>query len=308
MLETDDVIIFPQKTIFRAMVQNFGLIKMRKSEADVRNAKFKDKVIPLDNDHDNKRIIGYAENFQYNTDSKSWTADVLFEKKYLSADELQQVRTLAKRDLSIEYEYTLKKASDEDFKKTGILGDQTDILVHALSWVHDGRCAYPHCGLDTKTLLKALDSDNTILISHEVYRIDDEPMAECDHLKEIKELKEELKQRNETLKTALDSLESAEKSVKTYKEKEKDTLIENISQKTGKDAKEYKEKSLEFLTEFYAEIKDIKQDGFPPGEDIPQDPNIPSVNMNGITNLSTLYNPTTKDSKEKLFKLVEAEQ
>ena len=273
MIETDEFIAFPNKIMFRAMTQQFERgIRMRKSEHEVKNAKFVEDVIPLVNDHDKTQIIGYAENFKYNTKDKAWYGDVMFEKKHLTEDQLQQIHTLAKRDLSIEYEYSFKKNSDEQFKKSGILGDQTKLLIHNIAWVDSGRCSWPKCGLDTKNLLTSIDSQEpTRLFLTEHYKNilgkKEINMTDCDH----KELKEKLAEQTAEIKTLTDSLEKYKEDNEKFVAEQKDTLISLITEKTGKDAKHYKDKSNELLLELLEELKDIKKDGYPDGTNIDKD-------------------------------------
>ncbi len=280
MIETDEVIMFPDKIMFRAMTQKFmtqkhGLINMRKPEKEVKNAKFVNKIIPLVNDHDTSQIIGFAENFNYSVKDKAWRGDVIFEKKHLSEDQLQQVRTLAKRDLSIEYEWTLKKNTDEQFKKTGVLGDQVDLLIHNLAWVDNGRCSFPKCGLDTKNLLTTVDSPDAIrILSSDHYKNiltkekgKEKVMTDCDH----KELKDKLVAQTLEIKTLTDSLEQYKKDNEKFVAEQKENLISLITEKTGKDAKHYKDKSNELLLELLEELKDLKKDGYPAGTNIDKD-------------------------------------
>ena len=298
MIENDEFIMFPEKTMFRAMVQQFGLIKMRKSEEDVKKAKFIEKIIPLVNDHDVTQIIGYAENFTYHADKKSWTGDILFEKKYLSDSQLKQIRSLAKRELSIEYEYTLKKNSEDEFKKTRIIGDQTELLIHNIAWVNSGRCESV-CGLDTKNLLRAIDSnENAKLFSHEVYKL---PDKDCDH----KELKSQIVEKDSEIKKLTEYAAKMKTTVDAYLNKERDSIVEQLTKKTGKDAKHYKEKSLELLKELYEEVKDVKKDGFPDGEQVEQDDKkFNELDFLGGTNdISQLLEEPKEDKKYKLVEV-----
>lgn len=309
MIETDEVIMFPDKIMFRAMTQQFERgIRMRKSEHEVKNAKFVNKIIPLVNDHDTSQIIGFAENFVYSDKDKAWRGDVVFEKKELPEDQLQQVRTLAKRDLSIEYEFSFRKNSDEEFKKTGILGDQTKLLIHNIAWVDSGRCSFPKCGLDTKNLLTSIDSrEPTRLFLTEHYKDilgkkeKVNTLPDCDH----KELKDKLAEQIAEIKTLNDSLEKYKEDNEKFVAEQKDTLISLITEKTGKDAKHYQDKSNELLLELLEELKDLKKDGYPEGTNIDKDEkNIDMAILPGSGQPFSLEQFRPTKPTEETFKLV----
>ena len=140
MSETSDQIIFIQKTLFRAMKQPYGDLIMLKSKEEVAKAQFTNSIIDLRIDHED-RVIGEVRNI--NLVGDEWKGDVIFIKSKMTEEELSDIRTLKKRDLSIGFFNTPVKSNIQ-----GIDIEQTDLLIEEVSWVEEGRCSFPLCGLD----------------------------------------------------------------------------------------------------------------------------------------------------------------
>jgi hypothetical protein len=157
--ETEEEIIFEQKTMFAEGIQDYEtglviddeeiIIKMAKLPKHVRDAKFVDSVIPLNDEHNKSRVIGFVDNFVLVEDQNKgvhWNGDFHFQKKMLSPNDLEQLQSLEKRDVSIGFFFTPIEADEND--PFDII--QTEILIDHVAWTIEGRCSYPTCGLDNK--------------------------------------------------------------------------------------------------------------------------------------------------------------
>ena len=105
----------------------------RKTLADIQGLQFATEETPLHDNH-RGRVIGKVVNKQLAHDR--WVGDIVFTKALLTPEELHQLLTLQKKELSIGFSYT--PLDDR----------QTDILVEEVSWTEAGRCGSA-CALDS---------------------------------------------------------------------------------------------------------------------------------------------------------------
>lgn len=268
MMETDKHFIFPGKTIFRVMTQNYDGILWRKDLPDVKAARFNSDTIPIHNGHYNEDI-GYIVNMTFTNDR--WDADFYFDKSKMSESDQQDLATGKKRDVSIGF-----TCRDEatDFDEVGFHGYQRDITVNHISWEQKGRCPSPMCGLDSA--------------NHRYEVID---LTECDEIKqklaEITARKEAadaditaIKLENTTLKTALDA----------YQVKEKADTIEAILKISSYDKADLEAETLEDLTKKLNTLGKAKViPAFPVGDN---ETSIKVVTSLGVQDLSHLMKET----------------
>lgn len=166
MIETDEEIIFLDKTMFAEGIQEYGtgiiiddeeiIVRMAKLPEHVREAEFADDVVPLNDEHNIDRIIGFVDNFQLKeTKDKGvhWNGDFHFEKKHLSPNDVEQLTSFEKRDVSIGFFFTpLEAPEDADYDLI-----QSEIKIDHVAWTIAGRCTFPTCGLD-----KQAKNDNIV--------------------------------------------------------------------------------------------------------------------------------------------------
>lgn len=252
MLQTAEQVFFPSKTLFKAMTQQYEPYgRLRKTPDEVLKAKFTDKSLPLRDEHRQK--IGTVDNFVYRNDS--WEGDIIFNKKLMQQDDINQLLSGQKKDLSIGYHWTLKKDNND----IGSDGDQTDILVDHVAWTQKGRCSSEQgCGLDSLTEERKTGHDTAIL------------MSDCDE-KDIKI--QELTAEISTLKEQKVGLDSRLESLSDYETKDMVSTIKEILHISNYTEDSLKTLSLEDLKDRLAIVKMGKgQDAenlpaFPPGSE-----------------------------------------
>lgn len=147
MIKTSEAYIYPQRKLFREMVQVYDGLILRKTLEAIKKAKFKTDPTPFFDTHDaiSLNLIGDVRNLTLDLDGiQGWRGDVYFQKDKLSEDQKIALLTGQKRDLSIGFEYTLVTTPEDP----GVYGDQTEIVVDHIAWVDQGRCTLPYCGLD----------------------------------------------------------------------------------------------------------------------------------------------------------------
>lgn len=255
MLETSDSFIFTGITIVRSAIQEYSEGKMRKSPKAIKELRFTGDEIELRDEHEGK-ILGKANNFIRK--GLKWVGDVFFAKKHMTEDQIEELRTLKKRDVSVGFSYVEVASDNEEF-----FADQTEIIVDHLAWVLTGRCSYPSCGLDSKTTRK---TNNDVLIL----------TPDCD---------DRLKANDSAHKTLLDAKNNAFiakdkeltefkkhhdavlKTLEKYQKDEKERIIKEIIQKSSYEADSLKDHTLDALNltlEILSKAKDAKV-GFPDG-------------------------------------------
>lgn len=258
MLENDDFIIFPQKTMIKSMVQEYNGVKLNKSPETIANAKFVSKFIPLLNDHYNNEAIGQATNFKHVGDE--WRGDIYFDKSKLNETDLGKLRRLERKELSLGYKYDLKKLEDDE-----IFGDMENLRVEHLAWVETGRCSSDDgCGLDSSD--ETQHAHDTVII-----------MTKCDEIEaENKLLKEKLTATDSVSENNRDTIAKLTEQSKKLSEQldgyqaldRADTMKEII------EISSYAEDSLEKLSlqDLKDKLETLKKgkahDNYPPGKNI----------------------------------------
>lgn len=264
----DDWIVFEGRTLFKAMVQQFGEVKLRKTPEAVQSARFTGLSIPLVNDHHDTAVLGEVRNMRYQP--HKWVGDVYFNRSKLSVEQEHLLKSGQKKDLSIGYSYKLLPAGDHD----QAMGLQTDIVVEHLAWVDTGRCGSA-CAL--------YDAEGVRPTATETVNL----MTECDEL--VKKL-----QAQDAATAALTTeLELARAELATYRARERDGLVDQllkVSKYSRDDLKDDPIETLRIKLDVLQKAKDTRTAAYPEGQDNPNpNPNeTPGYNPWGSSDLSAL--------------------
>lgn len=256
MRRIDNWIVFDGRTLFKAMVQDFGDVRLRKSPEAVKNARFNGERVNLVVDHDEGRTIGEVRNMRYVP--TKWLGDVWFDTKRMTPEQVHKLQSGQVKELSIGYRYKLEPSQEAD-----VAGVQTDIQVEHVAWVAQGRCGSA-CALDTTTP-QQWGYDTVVL------------MTDCEE--KIEELKQQLKGNDAALEAKVKelqtALDSATAELEEYRAKERAGLIEEVVKVSGYGADELKNDSLADLRlklEVLSKGKDSAKPAYPNGKPVESKP------------------------------------
>jgi len=260
MLETPDKIIFPQKVLFKSLIQEYPFGKVYKPPQEVKNAKFTGASLPLRNEHFNTNPIGEVTNLNFDGQIKGWKGDVLFFKEFLTGPQLDELKRFVKADLSIGFE-----AEHVPSHVKGVDYDQKNLLVDHVAWVLEGRCSSKMgCGLKHDS---AEDITKQRIFIHDVF-----VLTECEDkdklIAQLQADKATLESKVTSIQDALNEKTKAYDSISTkyaaFEGKEKENLIKEIMAKSKYTKDSLDKKELPELNSILEIIKQVADTGDPP--------------------------------------------